>query len=86
MQRKVFNKPLIAQPVIRNKLAHMIAQVEACESWLENITYQMCNMSYKEQAVLAGPIALLKLLSTRIGEFVTDWRESNYNVRDGTGY
>jgi alkylation response protein AidB-like acyl-CoA dehydrogenase len=25
MQRKVFGKPLISQPVIKNKLAHMIA-------------------------------------------------------------
>lgn len=27
MQRKVFGQPLISQPVIRNKLAHMTAQV-----------------------------------------------------------
>ena len=41
-------KPLIEQPVIRNKLAHMFAQVESCQNWFENITYQMQNMSYKE--------------------------------------
>jgi alkylation response protein AidB-like acyl-CoA dehydrogenase/predicted heme/steroid binding protein len=73
MQRKVFNKPLIAQPVIRSKLAMMISQVEAVEAWLENITYQMCNMTYQEQsALLAGPIALLKLLSTKVGSYVSD--------------
>ncbi|KAF8557449.1 peroxisomal acyl-CoA-dehydrogenase [Imleria badia] len=48
-QRKVFGKPLVSQAVIRSK------------SWVENVTHQMNNMSYKEQArKLAGPIALLK--------------------------
>jgi alkylation response protein AidB-like acyl-CoA dehydrogenase len=34
-QRRVFGKPLIGQPVIRQKLASMIAKVEACQAWLE---------------------------------------------------
>lgn len=39
----------------------MVAAVESVHSWVENITYQMCNMSYMEQAdKLAGPIALCK--------------------------
>ncbi|KAJ8502952.1 hypothetical protein ONZ45_g11284 [Pleurotus djamor] len=65
-QRKAFGKPLHAQPVIRAKLAAMITRVEGVQNWLENITHQMNNMSYKEQAAkLAGPIALLKLSATR---------------------
>ena len=33
----------------------MISRVESTQNWLENITYQMNNMSYKEQAAkLAG--------------------------------
>lgn len=33
----------------------MIARVESVQAWLENITYQMCNMSHKEQSdKLAG--------------------------------
>ncbi|KAI8877387.1 acyl-CoA dehydrogenase NM domain-like protein [Backusella circina FSU 941] len=72
-QRKVFGKRLIDQPVIRNKLASMVAQLEACENWLENITYQMCNMPYLEQSVkLAGPIALLKYQVTRVAHNVSD--------------
>ena len=66
-------KPLLAQPVIRFKLAAMISQVEAIQNWLENITYQMTKMPYKEQSVrLAGPIALLKYQCTRVGSFVAD--------------
>lgn len=33
----------------------MIARVESVQAWLENITYQMCSMSHKEQSdKLAG--------------------------------
>ena len=50
-QRKVFGKPLSSQAVVRAKLAGMIARVEAVQAWLENVTYQMCNMVRK---VLTG--------------------------------
>lgn len=43
-QRKAFGKPLANQPVVRAKIAAMIARAEAIQAWLENITYQMCNM------------------------------------------
>lgn len=72
-QRQVFGKPLISQPVIRQKLAHMIARVEAVHNWFENITYQMKNMSYMEQTMkLAGPLALLKQFATRVAYEVSD--------------
>ena len=72
-QRIVFGKPLISQPVIRQKLARMIALVEAVQSWLETITYQMNHLSYKEQAKsLSGPIGLLKTFATRSAHEVAD--------------
>lgn len=43
-QRKAFGKPLANQPVVRAKIAGMISRAEAIQAWLENITYQMCNM------------------------------------------
>lgn len=65
-QRIVFKKPLIEQPAIRQKIAKMISQVEANQAWLENLTYQMNQMTYSQQAKhLAGPIALLKSHSTQ---------------------
>ncbi|KAJ3532050.1 hypothetical protein NM688_g7483 [Phlebia brevispora] len=68
-QRKAFGKPLSSQAVVRSKIAAMIARVESVQNWLENITYQMNNMSYKEQATkLAGPIGLLKMYSTRCAQ------------------
>ena len=60
-QRKVFGKPLIAQPVIRQHLAEMLQLVEAEQSWLENIVFQMTTMpSYAEQSdKLAGAFPVL---------------------------
>ncbi|RPB00229.1 acyl-CoA dehydrogenase NM domain-like protein [Choiromyces venosus 120613-1] len=72
-QRKVFGKRLVDQPVIRGKLAKMISLVESGQSWLEAITYQMCNMTYQQQAKsLAGPIALLKNFITRAAHEIAD--------------
>ncbi|THV03201.1 acyl-CoA dehydrogenase NM domain-like protein [Dendrothele bispora CBS 962.96] len=64
-QRKAFGKPLTSLAVVRSKLAGMIERAESTQNWLENITYQMCNMTYKQQAnKLAGQIAFLKSYST----------------------
>ncbi len=51
----------------------MIALVESHQSWLETITYQMCNMSYDQQAQnLGGPIALMKMSITRAAHEIAD--------------
>jgi len=72
-QRYVFGKPLITQPVIRAKLAWMISLNESSQAWLENVTHQMCHMTYAQQSVaLAGPIALLKTFATRAAHDVAD--------------
>ncbi len=51
----------------------MIALVEANQSWLETITYQMCNMPYSEQSKhLGGPVGLLKMSITRAAHEIAD--------------
>ncbi|KAF8071704.1 acyl-CoA dehydrogenase [Lyophyllum atratum] len=68
-QRQVFGKPLTSQAVIRSKLAAMIARVESAQNWIENVTYQMTHMSYKEQAShLAGQIAFVKKYCTETAQ------------------
>lgn len=68
-QRRVFGKPLLEQAVIRSKLAGMIARVESVQNWLENVTYQMCNMNYAQQSdLLAGQIGFLKMHATRTAQ------------------
>ena len=65
MQRNVFGKKLINQPVIRQKLATMISQVEALHSWLEVVTHQLNTMPKEDQFFeLGGPISLLKVCLT----------------------
>lgn len=65
-QRIVFGKPLNSQPVIRAKLAKMIQMTEACQSYLESITFQMNMMDYGQQSkLLGGPIGLLKSYATQ---------------------
>lgn len=65
-QREAFGKLLSSQAVIRSKFAAMISRVESCQTWLENITFQMTRMSYKKQAeYLAGQVALLKMHASR---------------------
>jgi alkylation response protein AidB-like acyl-CoA dehydrogenase len=72
-QRLVFSKPLITQPVIRQKLARMISLVEANQSWLESLTHQMNHMSYAQQSsLLSGPIGLLKSFATRSAHEIAD--------------
>eukprot|EP00944_MAST-04C_sp_MAST-4C-sp1_P000853 g853.t1 len=71
--RQIFKKRLIDQPVIRFKLAQMAAEVESVHSLIEDITYQMCQMSQDEiNKELAGPIALLKYRQTRAATLVAD--------------
>lgn len=73
MQRQVFNKKLMSQPVIRQKLGTMVSMVESLQSWLDNITYQMVQMPVSQQFfMLGGPIALLKMWSTRVSYTVSD--------------
>merc|ERR1719401_1705371 len=73
MNRMVFGKALIQQPVIRYKLAEMAAAVESLHSLLEDLTYQMCKMTHKQiNDELAGPIALLKYKQTRVATLVSD--------------
>ncbi|CAO3672557.1 unnamed protein product [Umbelopsis ramanniana] len=69
-KRMVFGKKLIDQPVIRNKLGHMVRQVEATHAWLESTLYQINTMPAQVQPLrLGGPIALLKAQSTQTFEF-----------------
>ena len=47
----------------------MIARVESGQNWLENVTFQMDNMNYKQHAEkLAGQIAFLKMYATRTAQ------------------
>jgi alkylation response protein AidB-like acyl-CoA dehydrogenase len=51
----------------------MISLVESHQAWLEQIAYQMCQMSYGTQSKhLGGPIGLLKASTTRAAHEIAD--------------
>ena len=51
----------------------MISLAEATQSYLETITYQMCNMSHAEQSKhMGGHIALFKMFVTRSAHEISD--------------
>ncbi|KAL9555435.1 hypothetical protein MBANPS3_002345 [Mucor bainieri] len=69
-KRKTFGKKLIEHPVIRNKIAHMIRQVEATHAWMEILTYQASKLPPQLLPIrLGGPIALCKAQSTQTFEY-----------------
>lgn len=61
MKREAFSKPLIDQPVVRNRLARAGAELETFQSWVEHFLYCMTQLS-KESAdlKLGGLTALAK--------------------------
>merc|ERR1719502_458585 len=65
MQRKVFGKPLIEQPVIREKMAQMFSGLESCTSLMHELTHNMVIMG-PMGADIGGRIALLKYTTTRM--------------------
>jgi len=71
--RVTFKKPLLAQPVIRARLASMAAEIASCHAWVEQLTYQMCQMDPREAPkLLGGPIALCKAKCSRMMCSVVD--------------
>lgn len=60
-KREVFQGKLIDQGVIRQKFGHMARVVEAQQAWIEQIVYQMDNMSKADgDRLLGGTTALAK--------------------------
>lgn len=51
---------------MRAKLAGMIARTESIQNWLENITYQMCNM-VRAYVYHAHHSLMIIVQSSRIG-------------------
>eukprot|EP00746_Dinoflagellata_sp_MGD_P164061 gnl/MRDRNA2_/MRDRNA2_92481_c0_seq1.p1 gnl/MRDRNA2_/MRDRNA2_92481_c0~~gnl/MRDRNA2_/MRDRNA2_92481_c0_seq1.p1 ORF type:complete len:517 (+),score=120.37 gnl/MRDRNA2_/MRDRNA2_92481_c0_seq1:76-1626(+) len=71
MQRKVFGKKLVEQPVIREKLAQMFAGVESLTPMLYDVTHCM-NTVGPSSSEMGSRIALLKYHTTRMTHLVAD--------------
>jgi acyl-CoA dehydrogenase len=61
MKREAFGKALIEQPVVRNRLARALAELETLQSWVNEFVYQMVHLPKTEADTrLGGLTALVK--------------------------
>ncbi|KAK3201561.1 hypothetical protein GRF29_185g1339457 [Pseudopithomyces chartarum] len=73
IKREAFDKTLIEQPVVRNKLGNCGRQVEALQAWTEQIVYELENLSDAEGArILGGTTALLKVEAGMVCKYVAE--------------
>ena len=73
MQRKAFGRPLMKLAVFRQRIAALVGHVESAQCFLEHITYQMKNLSYRKQnLILGGPLGLLKVQTAKMNQLVQD--------------
>lgn len=67
MKREAFGKPLINNAVVRHRLAGAGAQLEAYSAWIDQLVYQMMNMTKAEADLkLGGTVAMGKALGGRV--------------------
>ncbi|KXS20634.1 acyl-CoA dehydrogenase NM domain-like protein [Gonapodya prolifera JEL478] len=69
-RRQTFGKNLIDHPIIRDKFAQMVRQIESTATWLESATYQLNNM--RPEIIperMGATLALLKVQATKTFEF-----------------
>jgi len=72
-KREAFGKTLIEQPVVRHKFGHMARQIDALQSWIESLIYELENMSHAEGSkVLGGATALLKVQAGIVAKYIAD--------------
>ncbi|OLL24208.1 putative acyl-CoA dehydrogenase YngJ [Neolecta irregularis DAH-3] len=69
-ERNTFGKPLLEQPVIREKFGNIARHIESTHAWIEQLGYSI-KMNTKEtiDKILAGQIALVKVQAGRNLEF-----------------
>jgi acyl-CoA dehydrogenase len=61
LRREAFGKPLMDQPVVRNRLARAGAELESLSAWVEQFVYQLAHMKKEVADVeLGGLISLAK--------------------------
>ncbi|KRX03942.1 Cytochrome b5-like heme/steroid binding domain [Pseudocohnilembus persalinus] len=83
-KRKTFGKTLISHPVIRNKIAHMVRQIESAYALMEQVIYNFDTMNEKQSnSQLAGTIAILKAHTTQVLENVAT---EAVQIHGGQGY
>ncbi|KAM3414452.1 hypothetical protein BST61_g9617 [Cercospora zeina] len=84
MRREAFGKPLIEQPVVRNRLARAGAELEATSAWLEQFVYQLAHMDKRSADVELG--GLISLAKAKAGLVLDECARCAVLLFGGNGY
>jgi len=84
LKREAFGKPLMDQPVVRNRLAKAGAELESLSAWVEAFVYQMTNLPKEvADAELGGLTALAK---AKAGMVFNECAQTAVLLFGGNGY
>ncbi|KAF2762018.1 short-chain specific acyl-CoA dehydrogenase mitochondrial precursor [Pseudovirgaria hyperparasitica] len=84
MKREAFGKPLIDQPVIRNRLARCGAMLESQWAWVEQFSYQMTKLDKATADTELG--GLTALCKAQAGIVVNECAQCAILLFGGNGY
>lgn len=84
LKREAFGKPLMDQPVIRNRLARAGAELESISAWTEQLVYQLSKLEDPDmRQSLGGLVALAK---AKAGLVVDECARCAVLLFGGNGY
>ncbi|KAH7211275.1 acyl-CoA dehydrogenase/oxidase [Fusarium oxysporum] len=84
LKREAFGKPLMDQPVVRNRLARAGAELESISAWTEQLVYQLSNLEGPDmRQSLGGLVALAK---AKAGLVVDECSRCAVLLFGGNGY
>lgn len=86
LRRHAFGRPLAGHAIIRARIAEMARAVEAAQSNLDELTFQILKMPPKTMSKrLGGPIALAKANASRVFELCAREAAHVRSIRGGEG-
>jgi acyl-CoA dehydrogenase len=84
MRREAFGKPLVEQPVVRNRLAKAGALLESQWAWVESFAYQMTQMKKADADRELG--GLTGMLKAQAGIVLKECADAAVLLFGGNGY
>ncbi|KJX94586.1 acyl-CoA dehydrogenase like protein [Zymoseptoria brevis] len=84
MKREAFGKALIEQPVVRNRLARALAELETLQSWVNEFLWQMKHLPKAEADTRLG--GLTALVKAKAGMVLNECAQCGVLLHGGNGF
>ncbi|RMD40526.1 hypothetical protein DV735_g4592, partial [Chaetothyriales sp. CBS 134920] len=84
MKREAFGQPLVAQPVVRHRLAKAGAELETLQAWVDQFLYQMTQLPKEEADLKLG--GLTALAKAKAGMVLNECAQTAVLLFGGNGY